>query len=77
LVECEYEADAIGGALLSCERAAVRDVQSFHKERSNDMQVGIPASGLMGGKLGALFARAGHDVLFSYSPSREKLGTGA
>jgi predicted dinucleotide-binding enzyme len=27
----------------------------------------------MGGKLGTLFARAGHDVVFSYSRSRDKL----
>jgi predicted dinucleotide-binding enzyme len=31
------------------------------------MRVGILGSGLMGGKLGTLFARAGHDVIFSYS----------
>lgn len=28
---------------------------------------------MMGGKLGTLFARAGHEVVFSYSRSREKL----
>jgi predicted dinucleotide-binding enzyme len=37
------------------------------------MRVGILGSGLMGGKLGTLFARAGHDVVFSYSHSPEKL----
>jgi predicted dinucleotide-binding enzyme len=37
------------------------------------MRIGILGSGLMGGKLGTLFARAGHDVVFSYSRSREKL----
>ena len=37
------------------------------------MRVGILGSGLMGGKLGTLFARAGHDVIFSYSRSKEKL----
>ena len=37
------------------------------------MRIGILGSGLMGGKLGTLFARAGHDVVFSYSHSREKL----
>jgi len=37
------------------------------------MRVGILGSGLMGGKLGTLFARAGHDVVFSYSRSPEKL----
>ena len=37
------------------------------------MRIGILGSGLMGGKLGTIFARAGHDVVFSYSRSREKL----
>jgi predicted dinucleotide-binding enzyme len=37
------------------------------------MRVGILGSGLMGGKLGTLFARAGHDVVFSYSRSAKKL----
>ncbi len=37
------------------------------------MRVGILGSGLMGGKLGVLFARAGHEVVFSYATSKEKL----
>jgi predicted dinucleotide-binding enzyme len=37
------------------------------------MHVGILGSGLMGAKLGTLFARAGHEVVFSYARSREKL----
>src|SRR5438128_7828071 len=37
------------------------------------MRIGILGSGLMGGKLGTLFARAGHDVVFSYSHSERKL----
>lgn len=37
------------------------------------MRIGILGSGLMGGKLGTLFARAGHEVVFSYSHSRRKL----
>jgi predicted dinucleotide-binding enzyme len=37
------------------------------------MRIGILGSGLMGGKLGTLFARAGHDVVFSYSHSDRKL----
>jgi len=37
------------------------------------MRVGILGSGLMGGKLGTLFARAGHEVVFSYARSVEKL----
>jgi predicted dinucleotide-binding enzyme len=38
------------------------------------MRVGIPGPGLMGGKLGTLFARAGHEVVFSYSRGRDKMG---
>jgi len=37
------------------------------------MRVGILGSGLMGGKLGTIFALAGHDVVFSYARSMEKL----
>ena len=37
------------------------------------MWVGILGSGLMGGTLGTLFARAGHDVAFSYARSDQKL----
>src|SRR5215210_7514834 len=37
------------------------------------MRIGILGSGLMGGKLGTLFARTGHEVVFSYARSRKKL----
>lgn len=37
------------------------------------MRIGILGSGLMGGKLGTLFARAGHEVVFSYARSDAKL----
>lgn len=37
------------------------------------MRIGILGSGLMGSKLGTIFARAGHDVVFSYSTSERKL----
>jgi predicted dinucleotide-binding enzyme len=37
------------------------------------MRIGILGSGLMGGKLGTLFARAGHEVVFSYARSPRKL----
>jgi len=37
------------------------------------MRVGILGSGLMGAKLGTIFARAGHEVVFSYARSEEKL----
>jgi len=39
------------------------------------MRIGILGSGLMGGKLGTIFARAGHEVVFSYSRSKAKLET--
>jgi predicted dinucleotide-binding enzyme len=39
------------------------------------MRVGILGSGLMGGKLGTIFARAGHEVVFSYARSQDKLNT--
>ncbi len=37
------------------------------------MRIGILGSGLMGGKLGTLFARSGHEVIFSYAHSDRKL----
>ena len=37
------------------------------------MRVGILGSGLVGAKLGTIFARAGHDVTFSYARSERKL----
>jgi predicted dinucleotide-binding enzyme len=37
------------------------------------MRIGMLGSGLMGGKLGTIFTRAGHDVVFSYARSQTKL----
>ncbi len=37
------------------------------------MRVGVLGSGQMGSKLGAIWARAGHEVTFSYARSRKKL----
>src|SRR5262245_4314382 len=37
------------------------------------MRVAILGSGLMGGKLGTILARAGHEVIFTYARSEEKL----
>jgi 8-hydroxy-5-deazaflavin:NADPH oxidoreductase len=37
------------------------------------MRIGILGSGLMGGKLGTIFASAGHDVTFSYARNDRKL----
>jgi predicted dinucleotide-binding enzyme len=39
------------------------------------MRVGILGSGLMGGKLGTIFARAGHETVFSYARTSEKLNS--
>src|SRR5205085_11069709 len=38
-----------------------------------DMRIGILGSGLMGAKLGTIWARAGHEVVFSYARSEQKL----
>jgi len=37
------------------------------------VRIGILGSGLMGAKLGTLFARAGHEVVFSFARSEHKL----
>jgi hypothetical protein len=37
------------------------------------MRIGFRGAGLMGGKLGTIFARAGHEVVFSYAGSNETL----
>lgn len=37
------------------------------------MRIGILGSGLMGGKLGTIFALAGHEVVFSYSRHSDRL----
>lgn len=37
------------------------------------MRIGILGSGRMGGKLGTIFARAGHEVVFSYARTKGKL----
>ncbi len=39
---------------------------------TNNMRVGILGSGLMGAKLGTIFARAGHQVVFSYARQQAK-----
>src|SRR5439155_810013 len=41
--------------------------------RVSEMRVGILGSGLMGGKLGTIWARAGHEMVFSYARNQEKL----
>lgn len=44
-----------------------------HKSGKGNLRIGILGSGLMGGKLGTIFARAGHQVVFSYARSEQKL----
>jgi 8-hydroxy-5-deazaflavin:NADPH oxidoreductase len=39
------------------------------------MRIGILGSGLMGAKLGTIFARAGHQVVFSYARTEQKLAS--
>jgi predicted dinucleotide-binding enzyme len=43
------------------------------ERNTKGVRIGILGSGLMGAKLGTLFARAGHEVVFSYSRSPRKL----
>jgi predicted dinucleotide-binding enzyme len=45
--------------------------RSFIKKAT--MKIGILGSGLMGGKLGTIFSRAGHEVIFTYAHSNDKL----
>lgn len=37
------------------------------------MRIGILGAGLMGGRLGTIWARSGHEVIFSYARDRAKL----
>src|SRR5262249_41829087 len=57
----------------SIERGEKHARSSSPRVRVHLMRIGILGSGLMGGKLGTLFARAGHDVVFSYARSTSKL----
>src|SRR5438876_11174518 len=51
----------------------MRSCSGPHARSCSTMRIGILGSGLMGGKLGTLFARAGHNVVFSYARSEQKL----
>src|SRR5882672_9205299 len=46
---------------------------TWRKGPVSDMRIGILGSGLMGAKLGTIWARAGHAVVFSYARSKRKL----
>jgi 8-hydroxy-5-deazaflavin:NADPH oxidoreductase len=56
---------------LTTERVIWRG--SFRRVAELVMRIGILGSGLMGGTLGTIFARAGHEVVFSYACSALKL----
>jgi phosphoglycerate dehydrogenase-like enzyme len=43
------------------------------RKRGSTMRIGILGFGLIGAKLGTIFTRAGHEVVFSYSRSQKKL----
>src|SRR2546429_5947442 len=46
---------------------------TWKKGLVSEMRIGILGSGLMGAKLGTIWARAGHEVVFSYARTKEKL----
>src|SRR3989440_12678052 len=46
---------------------------NWRKGPVSEMRIGILGSGLMGAKLGTIWARAGHEVVFSYARSEQKL----
>jgi hypothetical protein len=55
------------------EKVSEEEYNICTSNRRSSMRVGILGSGLMGGKLGTIFARAGHEVVFSYVRSEQKL----
>jgi len=50
-----------------------QDIAVTQVKGSTHMRIGILGSGLMGAKLGTIFARAGHEVVFGYARSDDKL----
>src|SRR5438067_5767690 len=72
------------GGFHNCARLPTLPLRANRRERREEdrslskgslMRIGILGSGLMGAKLGTIFARAGHEVVFSYSRSERKLNT--
>src|SRR5215813_12180529 len=64
---------AMRSAYLPPESSSNATPRLQSNERRSVMRIGILGSGLMGAKLGTLFARAGHAAVFSYARSRDKL----
>src|SRR5882762_10347361 len=61
-------------ALRHTSRSRARATPStWRKGPVSEMRIGILGSGLMGAKLGTIWARAGHEVVFSYARSEQKL----
>src|ERR1041385_5276690 len=52
---------------------ALASRKRWRNGRVSEMRVGILGSGLMGAKLGTIWARADHEVVFSYARSEQKL----
>ncbi|HMH05766.1 MAG TPA: NADPH-dependent F420 reductase [Terriglobales bacterium] len=52
---------------------AAKGYRTKGSARKSSMRIGVLGSGLMGAKLGTIFARAGHEVVFSYARSNDKL----
>jgi 8-hydroxy-5-deazaflavin:NADPH oxidoreductase len=75
LIRTSYQRQEKHPEALLCEQRnpCVLDNGSDSQARVANMRVVILGSGLMGGKLGTIFARAGHEVVFTYARSEEKL----
>lgn len=58
---------------MSVQAGVVHEQLTGAHKREKVMRIGILGSGLMGGKLGTVLAQAGHEVVFSYARSQEKL----
>jgi predicted dinucleotide-binding enzyme len=75
VVDRLHERKSPGLREIRCD-ACVRVVAAHPARRAMvavEMKIGILGSGLMGAKLGAIWARAGHEVAFSYSRDPRKL----
>jgi predicted dinucleotide-binding enzyme len=61
--------------LHTCKQGSVAEPPGgrIQDQKGSRMRIGILGSGLMGGKLGTLFARTGHEVIFSYARTMKKL----
>src|SRR5947207_14947023 len=67
----------IGAAAIRLTADDLREIESAASHITIQVlgvaRIGILGSGLMGAKLGTIWARAGHEVVFSYARSEQKL----